>query len=361
MNKRLRTGFACLIALMLLAGCAPSGASSQHSTPSETLQTSAAQTTAEATQEPTPTQTAADFASLPLVRVASLQGPTGMGLVGLMQQNDRQETKNRYEFTLVGAPEEIVALLSSGSVDVAAIPTNLAASLYQATGGAQGEHGDVRLAAINTLGVLYILERGDSIQSVADLAGKTIHATGQGATPEYALNEILRKNDIDATVEYHGEHAELLTLAAAGEADIVMLPEPFVTNLLSKAPDMRIALDISKEWETASSARLAMGALAVNSEFSQERQAELDVFLSEYAQSVSFVNANTVDAAALIEQYGIMPSAAIAEKALPNCNIVLITGQEMKDAAIALYNVLYDANPKAVGGAMPDQYFYYIP
>jgi NitT/TauT family transport system substrate-binding protein len=336
--------------------------------------TPTAQATAAPTQEPTaePTQEPAaepsqepDDATIPyeerpLVRVATLQGPTGMGVAPLMDKNDKQETKNRYEFTLVSAPEEIVALITSGQVDVAAMPTNLVASLYQSTGASSGGEGKVRLSAIVTLGVLYVLERGESIQSIQDLAGKTIHATGKGSTPEYALNNILRVNGLDdVTVEYHGEHAELMTLAAAGQVDIAMLPEPFVTNLLSQAPDMRVALDISKEWQDATGTQLVMSGLGVAFAFADEHPDVLNTFLGEYEESVTYANANVAETAQFIEAFGVMPSAAVAEKALPNCNITFIAGEDMKAQAISYYTVLHEANPKSIGGAMPDDAFYY--
>lgn len=316
----------------------------------------------EATAAPTAATGAAsdDYASLPLVRVASLKGPTGMGMVELMNRADGQATANRYEFTLAAAADEIVALLTSGSVDVAAIPTNLAASLYQATGASEGGVGKVRLAAINTLGVLYIVERGDAVQSVADLAGKTIHATGQGAVPEYVLDYILYHNGIgDATVEFHGEHAELMALVAAGSVDLALLPEPFVTNLMMQADDVRIALDVNALYKEQSGEELAMGAIVARTDFSEQNKAELDTFLEEYKASVEYVNANVAEAAALIEQYGIMGAAAAAQKAIPNCNIVYIDGEPMKAAALSLFEQLYERNPKAIGGAYPDDYFYY--
>lgn len=358
-------GFAQLLCLMLavamLAGCAPAPAPSE-ATPA-TVQASAtkapeATATPEATPEPTPQPRVS-------VNIAALKGPTGIGMVQVMQQADAGETANDYTFTLAASPDEVAGALASGAVDIAAVPTNLAAVLYNKTGG------KVQLAAINTLGVLYILENGDSIQSVADLKGKTIVASGKGATPEYALNYILAANGIDpekdVTVDYKAEHAEALTLLASGNADIALLPEPNVTAALAKNDKLRVALDLTQLWDDAAALSgaeqsvMAMGALVVRAEFAKENPDVVASFMQEYQASVEFVNANVQDAAALVEKYEILPSAAVAAKAIPNCNIVFIDGAQMKQQSEGFYQVLFDANPSAVGGTLPDEAFYYLP
>ena len=295
------------------------------------------------------------------VNVAALNGPTGMGLAKLMDDQDKGTTKNDYSFTLAGAPDDIVAKITSGEVDIAAVPTNLAASLYNKT------NGNVRLIAVNTLGVLYIVENGDTVQSVADLKGKTVYATGQGATPEYALDEILTKNGIDpdkdVTVEYKSEHSELATLVTSGQVKLALLPEPFVTNVTLKNKDVRVALDLTKEWNAANDndkSELVMGVMIARKDFVEQNPQALKDFLAEYKTSTEYVNANVEEAAALIEKYGILPSAEVAEKALPNCNIVFTDGQAMKEQVAPFLKVLYDANPKSVGGKLPDDAFYFI-
>ena len=291
------------------------------------------------------------------VNIAVLKGPTAFGAVKLMEDNEAGTTKNSYNFSMSTSPEEIVSKITTGEVDIAAAPANLAATLYQKT------KGKIKLAAVNTLGVLYILEKGDSIQSVADLKGKTIYATGQGATPEYSLDYILLQNEIDpesdVTIEWKSEHSELATLVAAGEADIALLPEPFVTQVLSKNADIRIALDLTKEWKSAGTgSELITGAMIAGSAFVDENKDAFDSFLEEYKASVDYVNANVADSAALIEKFGII-SAAVAEKAIPNCNIVYIDGADMKTYAADYFSVLFNADPKSVGGALPDDNLYY--
>ncbi|MGI6268963.1 MAG: ABC transporter substrate-binding protein [Candidatus Howiella sp.] len=292
------------------------------------------------------------------MNVYTLKGPTGMGMTKLMADSDAGTASNNYHFTLSSAPDEIVSAISSGSADIAACPINLASTLYKKTGGA------VEILAVNTLGVLYVLENGESIQSIADLKGKTIYATGQGSTPEYILNYVLEKNGIDpaadVTIEYKTEHSELATLAASGDAAIAVLPEPNVTAALAQSQaGLRIALDLTEEWEKVSDSKLAQGCIIVRKEFLEANADAVDKFLAEYGRSVTYVNENLDDASALIEQYGIMAKAALAKKAIPNCNIVFLTGNEMEQVARANLQVLFDANPSSVGGALPDDSFYY--
>lgn len=292
------------------------------------------------------------------MNVFTLKGPTGMGMTKLMADADAGTAANNYKFTLSSAPDEIVAAISSGSADIAACPINLASTLYKKTGG------EIEILAVNTLGVLYVLENGDSIQSVADLKGKTIYATGQGSTPEYILNYVLEKNGIDpandVTIEYKTEHSELATLAASGDAAIAVLPEPNVTAALAQSQQgLRIALDLTKEWEKISDSKLAQGCIIARKAFVEENADAVNNFLAEYGRSVTYVNENLDEASALIEQYGIMAKSALAKKAIPNCNIVFLAGNEMEQVAKANLQVLFDANPSSVGGALPDDGFYY--
>lgn len=290
------------------------------------------------------------------INVLALKGPTGIGMVQMMDQND-----GTYAFTLAGAPDEAVAAVASGSADIAAVPTNLAATLYNKTSG------NVQLLALNTLGVLHILEAGESIQSVEDLAGRTLYATGQGSTPEYVLNYILSQYGLtdQVTVEYKAEHSELATLAAAGEVDLVMLPEPNVTSVLMNNADFREALDVTELFGQAAEKAgqggtvLSMGCVIVRRDFAEQNPEAVAAFMDAYAASVAFVNADVEAASALVEEQGILPKAAVAARAIPNCHIVFIEGDEMKAQIGPFFQMLYDANPASVGGALPGEDFYY--
>lgn len=298
------------------------------------------------------------------ISVAALKGPTGIGMVKLMADNDGGSTVNHYQFQVFDSPDNAVAAVSSGEVQVAAVPVNVAASLYNKT------NGNVQVAAVNTLGTLFILENGDTVQSVADLKGKKLYVSGQGATPEYVLDYILTSNGLDpekdVDIEFVADHATLATMMAAGQADLALLPQPNVTTVLAQAQNVRIALDMTKEWDSANEkngkqGQLSMGCIIVNREFAEKNKAAMNQFLDEYKASVEYVTdeANLDTVAQMCEERGIIPKAAIAKKAIPNCNIVYIEGAEMKQNMQANLQILFDANPKSIGGKMPDDTFYY--
>lgn len=356
MKKRTTLRLLSLLLVLLLtaafAGCSAGSDSSSQSASDSSGASGSSSQSASASQD-----SSSGGESGPVINVAALKGPTGMGMVKLMQDNEDGVSANRYNFTIASAPEEVATMLTSGEVDIAALPSNLGANLYQKT------EGKVKMAATNILGILYIMEKGDSIQSVADLKGKTIVTSGQGSTPEYALNYILEQNGIDpqtdVTIEYKSEHSEVATLALAGQADVIMVPQPFVTQIASKDESFRTALDISAEWESLTGQELSMGALVVRTAFLEENQEAFDRFLEEYQRSTEFINDSPEEGAALVEKYDIM-AADVAQKAIPSCNIVFIAGEDMKSSTAAFLEILYNANPASVGGALPDDDFYYI-
>ena len=289
------------------------------------------------------------------VNVFTLKGPTGMGMAKLTEKDSSEY--NNYNLTLSAQPTELAGLIANGSVDIAACPLNLAAALYKKTNGA------IKLVGINTLGVLYIIENGETVTDLASLKGKTIYASGQGATPEYALNYLLEKNGInkdDVDIVWKSEHSEVAALVASGEAKIALLPEPNVTAVTVKNPNVRIAVDITKEWEKVSDAKFAMGCIIATKAFADEHPDALKAFLEDYKKSVDAVNENTDEICELVASSGIVPSAAVAKKAIPNCNIVLITGDEMKKTAQSNFEGLFNADPKSIGGSLPDENLYFI-
>lgn len=293
------------------------------------------------------------------VRLASLKGPTTMGLVKLLDDAKADALGYAVESGIYGTADEVTALLTSGGVDMAAIPCNLASALYNKTGGA------LKVAAINTLGVLYVVETGETISSVADLKGREVFSTGKGTTPEYALAAILEWNGLDPekdlTIEFKNEATEIAAmLSLEGSDAVAVLPQPYAATVLMQNENARLALDLTEEWEKAGAdGALITGVLAVNAEFAAAHPETVESFLEDYKASVDWVNANTADAAVLIESYGIVAKAAVAEKALPFCNIVFIRGAEMKNDVSSYLGVLFEQNPKAVGGALPDDAFYY--
>ena len=294
------------------------------------------------------------------VRATVMKGPTGMGMSKLMKDDANSASQNDYEFTVAASPDEARNALISGTTDIAALPVNLAAVLYN-------KGVDISFVGINTLGDLYILENGNTITSVEDLRGKTIYATGQGTTPQNILEYLLTKNGIglenDITIEYIAEHAELATKLATGDAAIGILPEPNVTSALSAATQngntaLRIALDVTEEWEKFGEGELCQGCIVVTNQFKNEHPEQYAKFLKEYAASAEYVVTEVDEASKIIEEFGIIPKAPLAKKAIPNANICFIDGDEGIAYMQSVLNVLYTANPSSVGGKLPDDAFY---
>lgn len=285
------------------------------------------------------------------IRIAALKGPTGMGMVKLA---DKQNYPN-YTVSIEASPDALNPRIISGEVDVAAVPVNLASVLYNKL------DGDISVLAVSTLGVLYVVEAGSEVNSVADLAGKTVYATGQGATPEYILTYLLDKNGVAGSVEvnYVGEHAALATMLADGSAEIGMLPEPNVTTTLAGNDNLRIALNLTEEWNKVCSTELVQGVVIARKSFVNEHPEAIEQFLREYEKSSAFVNENIDEAAKLIVDVGILGNVEIAKKAIPNCNISFSKGEAMHKAVEGMLAVLFEANPKSIGGKLPDKDFYY--
>jgi len=295
------------------------------------------------------------------LRVGALKGPTAMGMVKMMEQRYAPESASEWQFYLAGSADEVTPRFIKGDLDVICVPANLASVLYNKT------EGGVVCLAVNTLGVLYIVENGgETVRSMADLKGRTIAAAGKGATPEYGLRYLLEQNgldpDKDVTVEWKSEHAECVAALAAGTADLALLPQPFVTAAQSKLEALRVALDLTAEWDALDNGSAMITGVAVaRREFVEEQPELVERFLEEYAESVAWVNENPAEAADWIKKWEIVESAGIAEKALPYCNIVCLTGQEMYEKLSGYLQVLADAAPEAVGGALPrDDFFYGI-
>jgi len=295
-----------------------------------------------------------------LLRVGSLKGPTTMGIVKLMQDDKAGTAANDYEFTMAGTADAIVPLMVKGELDIALVPCNLASVLYNNTKGA------VQVAGINTLGVLYVVETGTSIQTVEDLRGLTIYSTGKGTTPEYGLNYVLSMNGInpasDVTIEFKSEATEVAAALSSGAASVAVLPQPFVTAAMMQNENLRIALSLTEEWSKVNpESAMLTGVVIVRKAFYEENPEAVKAFLSEYAASTQYVNEHPAEAAEWIAELGIVAKAPLAQKALPACNIVMITGEEMKAKVSGYLSALYEQNPAAVGGTLPDDAFYLIP
>ena len=291
-------------------------------------------------------------------KVAALKGPTSMGMVKMMA--DQKDAKENYEFTIGSSPDEIAPKFLKGEFDIVALPSNLASILYNKS------QGKVQVLAINTLGILYLMENGDTVKSVGDLKGRTIYSSGKGAVPEYAFNYILKANglnpDTDLRIEYKSEHTEALAALLNDKSSLAVLPQPFATVASLKNKGLRPALDLTKEWDKASKnakSTMITGVVVVNKDFAAKYPEKIKKFMADYKASIDYTNTNVDDAAKLIEENNIVP-AAVAKKAIPQCNITYIDGSDMKDKLSGYLQVLFEANPKSIGGKMPADDFYYV-
>lgn len=348
MKKILSLLLAFSLALSL-AACGGSASSAASSAAVSEVASSAAASEEE--------EAAAPLSVTEPLRIAGLKGPTTMGLVNLLSMEQASTAAMDYDLQLYGAADEIVPLLIKGELDMAAIPANLAATLYQKTSDG------IQAVAVNTLGVLYVVEQGDTVHSMADLKGRTILSTGKGTTPEYVLRYLLTANGIDpdkdVDIQYYSEATEVTAQMATTQDAIAVLPQPYVTAAGLKDDTLRVALDLTAEWDKVADTQLITGVTVVRKAYAEEHPDVVAAFLADYAQSVNAANTDLDGTAALCEEQGVVAKAAIAKKALPNCNIVCLTGEELKADVSGYLQVLYDADPAAVGGALPGEDFYW--
>ncbi|MBO5789225.1 MAG: ABC transporter substrate-binding protein [Clostridia bacterium] len=292
------------------------------------------------------------------IRIGGLKGPTSIGMAKLMADDEASITQNDYDFTIAGTADMLTPLLIQGELDILAVPANLAATLYQRT------NGEIQVLAINTLGVQYLLKKGDvKLDSLADLAGKTIYATGKNTVNEFNLRYLLAEHglsmDSDVTVIWSSEPAEVVAKLKAEPTAIAMLPQPYVTVAASSVEGLTVALSLDEIWTSlGTDSRMITGVLVVRRSFAEKNKSKLSKFLEEYEASTTYVNEHPEEAAAWVEKY-IGVKAPIATQAIPRCNITYMAGQEMYQALSAYYEVLYSVNPTSVGGKLPDKAFYY--
>ncbi len=295
------------------------------------------------------------------VRVGSMKGPTSMGLLFLMEEAESGESQNTYEFQMVTGADELLPLMVKGELDIALVPANVASILYQKT------EGGVSVIDINTLGVLYMVSGDDGVESITDLAGKTVYLTGKGTTPDYVLRYLLTQNGMsesDCKLEYKSEATEVAALLAENPDAIGLLPQPFVTAACAQNDALEVVLDLNEEWkhvQPENGNSMVTGVTVVRNEFLLENEEMVMTFLEEHADSTAAINADAVTGAVYAVEQQIVAKEAIAQKAIPKCNITCITGEEMKQALSGYLAVLYEQSPEAVGGALPEEDFYYVP
>lgn len=348
---------ASLTLAALLGGCSgPAQETTQ-------AQTTTAAAPAETTEAPAETTALAEdtAASEDAIRVGSLNGPTSMGLVHLMNLSEKGETENSYDFTMAGKADELVGKIANGDLDIALVPANVASVLYNKT------QGGVTVLDVNTLGVLYVVASDDTVSSMSDLKGRTIYMTGKGTTPEYVMNYLLEKNGLaltDVDLQFKSEAAEVASVLKEDPTAIGVLPQPFATAACVQNEALKMVLDLTEQWNMLnddSGSMLVTGVTLVRTPFLEEHKDEVNAFIEDHKASASFATERPDETAELIAAQGIVEKAPIAKKALPYCNIVCLTGQEMKDALNGYLSVLAQQDIKSIGGAMPGDDFYYIP
>lgn len=343
MKKKLIALFSLMLCALMVVSCAGTAGVTSPDTAADT---------GEATQQ----QKGAE------IKIATLNGPTTIGVLGLLKSDAAEGSANTYKYDQIYASADAFApSLLKGDIQAAIIPCNAAATLAKNSGG------KIQIAAVNNLGVLYILEKGESVKTVADLRGKTIVSTGAGTTPQYSLEYVLSKNGLavgkDVTVEYKSEATEVLAALKQGKADIAMLPQPAATNAQKAVEGLRVALDLNAEWEKVEdTAALVTGVLVVNTKFAQENPDAVKILLADYKKSCDMVSSDLDKIAGYLVEFkiGNITNAEIAKTAIPKCNIKYIDGEDMKTAVSGYLSILYNSNPASIGGELPGESLYYI-
>ncbi len=291
------------------------------------------------------------------INIGCMKGPTGIGMIKLLSDSESEKTVNDYNYTIAGTADEISTGLIKGELDIAAVPCNLASVLYNKT------EGEIVTVAINTLGVLYIVEEGNDIGDVSDLKDMTIYTTGQGTTPEYTLRYMLTAAGIDpdkdVDIQFKAEATEVVAALSLDTEAVAMLPQPYVTVALNSNENYRIALDVTEEWEKiAEDSTVVTGVLVARKSYIEENEAAFGDFMEEYKASTEYANSNVDDTAKLLEKFEIIAKAEVAKKAIPYCNVTYIVGGEMIKKAMPYLSVLYEQNSAAVGGKLEEGMFY---
>lgn len=336
---------ACALALVVVAACAGCSPASDASASSST--SSAASSAASSSDAAEVTQ-AADS-----LRIASMKGPTSVGLASMMQQNQGV-------FTVAAAADEVSALLLQDEVDIACVPANLAATLYNKTDGA------VRVIDVNTLGVLYVVTADESVDSLEALAGRTVYMTGKGTVPEYTLRALLAAAGMsmdDVDVQFKSEAAEVAALLGADENAVGILPQPYATALTLKNSDVKMTIDLTQVWEEAtggSQGSVITGVTVARASFVEENSEVIDEFLARHAASALVAQSDPASITSTVVDLGIIESEAIAEAAIARCNVTCLTGEGMKSALSGYLDALYAQDPSSVGGSLPEDDFYYL-
>lgn len=367
MKKKTRFTKTLVLALTLgllcsgLAGCGQAGNSGSAAESLVTESTQTESTVADVTAESTvaSAEETSQNTDGTVVRVASLKGPTSLGLLFLMDKAEKGETSNAYEFQMATGADEILPLMVKGDLDIALIPANVASILYHKT------QGGVEVIDINTLGVLYMVSGEDGLTDFTDLKGKTIYLTGKGTTPDYVLQYLLTANGMsvdDVTLEYKSEATEVASVLAEDPTAIGLLPQPFVTAACMQNDVLKVIFDLNEEWnkiQGVSGSSMVTGVTVVRKEFLAEHEDAVKSFMEEHKASAEAINADPATGAALAVEAQIVAKEPIAQQAIPGCNITYMDKADMKQALSGYLDVLFHQDSQSIGGGLPESDFYY--
>jgi NitT/TauT family transport system substrate-binding protein len=292
-----------------------------------------------------------------IINIASLKGPTSIGMIKMHEDHPSLGESITTNYEIVASPDIMISKILSKEVDIATLPTNVAAKLYN-------KGLNLKLAAIVGENVLYVLSQGNKITSWESLKGKKINVISKGSTPDVVFRYLLKKNNIDpvtdVNLDYSVEQVELSQLMISGKADLAILPEPFVTMVLTKNSNVNLAFDFGKEWAKVRNGQsLPMSCLVINADLAKSNPEAITAFLEKYKESIQWVNSNIGDAAKLVEKFKIGMDAVTAQEAIPRCNIKYTDSNQSKDLVNDYMKTMFDFSPEDIGGKIPDEKFYY--
>lgn len=287
--------------------------------------------------------------------VASISGPAALGFVKAMEPgiNPQVRLGDTVQYTFEADEEAMYAQLLEGKADMAVVPAETAAKLYREGAGYQ-------LAAVNTGGYLYLLSADESINAVSDLRGKAVTIVGEGSAADVVFRHLLTQAGIDPDNDLTLTYAESAETAMENvtNSGLILLSEPWVTDLLDENNDFSIALDIREEWMRANGEGVPLTCLIVKKEIPVDRAEEWDLFVADYQDSIEWINNNPAETAELLDKHEIGITKEQAEGVISRSNLEYLDATKAKSAVEKYLNLFLEANPDAIGGSMPDTEFY---
>jgi NitT/TauT family transport system substrate-binding protein len=290
------------------------------------------------------------------IKVAAPTGAPTLSMIKMIKEQPALGEQVQVSYESIKSPDLVASRIISGEIDIAVVPTNLAATLYN-------KGADYKLAAASVWGILYVIGN-EKIESWEDLRGKEIHTMGRGLTPDILLRYLLTKNGLDpekdVKLTYMGEATELASTYIAGKSAISVIPEPALANVMLKKPDTLILLDLQKEWAKLNpdASSYPQASLIIKNDLIEKNPEFVETFLQEYEKSIDWLASNGETAGTYSEdlQTGISKQAVI--NGLQRSNIYYRDSKDAKEAIDKYMKILLDYSPEVIGGKLPDEGFY---